>query len=725
MSRRPGLTPDDLSPGSGPAPAARIVAHTTTVHGTEIEDEYHWLRDPGYPDVTDAQILGYLEAENDYRRRILEPHTPLAEELFAELRSRIDEGDESVPVCDHGFEYQWRYGEGDEYRAHYRRSVGSGAWDMILDERELARGHDYFHLAGMDVSDDSLLAYSTDTTGEERYVIRFQGLAGKADPAETIRDTTGIPVWIPASTLVLYVELSAEWRPYRVRAHLLGTPVADDPVLYEESDEGFFVDVDLSQDRRYVVITTADHETSETRVAPIEELVGARLTDFAPTLVAARRRGHEYHVDHAGESFYILTNDRAVNFRLVTAPDRDPSESSWCELIPGRPDAYLRSFTPFASFLLVEERADACDRISVMPYDGELHRIEFPEAHFAAHGGDNPEFDVTTIQVRYESMVTPHTVYDYDVRARTLIERKVQRIPSGYDRTRYRTDRLLAPTRDGGYVPISVVYRDDYPVDGSGFVHLSAYGSYGVGTMPGFSRNQLSLLDRGFAFAIAHVRGGDELGYQWYLDGKLTRRWNTFHDVLDAAGHLIDRHVTSAGRLCISGGSAGGEVVGVVLNEAPELWAAAVAHVPFVDVLNTMLDETLPRTPMEWPEWGDPITDRGAFDYIRSYSPYDNVRRQEYPPLFVTAGLADPRVTYWEPAKWAARLRARKTDPNVLLLKTNMGAGHAGTSGRFEHLRETAEELAFLLLATVHRPDSTSAVRLDSDKRPRTGQSPA
>ena len=725
MSRRLGLTPEDLNPSPGPAPAARVVEHTMTVHGMETEDPYHWLRDSGYPEVTDERILAYLEAENDYCRRVLEPHEPFVETLLAELRSRIEEADESVPVRDGGFEYQWRYAEGAEYRTHYRRAVGSDAWNVILDERELARGHDYFRLAGMDVSDDSLLAFCSDTTGEERYVMRFRNLVGREDPDEAIRDTIGAPVWIPGSTIVLYLELSAEWRPYRVRAHAMGTPVEDDLVLYEETDEGFFVDVGLSQDRRYVIIATGDHETSEVRVAPIGDLVPVMRTTFAPTLVAARRRGHEYHVDHAGETFYILTNDRTVNFRLVTAPDTDPSESNWRELIPGREDAYLRSFTPFASFLLIEERADACDRITIMPYGGEPHRIEFPEAHFSAQEGENPEFDVTTVQVRYESMVTPHTVFDYDVRSRTLVERKVQRIPSGYDRARYRTERLTAPARDGRHIPISVVYRDDFPADGTGFLHLYAYGSYGSGTMPGFSRSQLSLLDRGFAFAIAHVRGGDELGYQWYLDGKLMKRWNTFHDVLDAAGHLIERRYTSAGRLCISGGSAGGEVVGVALNEAPELWAAAVAHVPFVDVLNTMLDETLPLTPMEWPEWGNPITDRRAFDYIRSYSPYDNVREQEYPPLFVTAGLADPRVTYWEPAKWTALLRARKTDSNVLLLKTNMGAGHAGKSGRFEHLRETAEELAFLLLATVRRPESASERSPRSDERPRRGESPA
>ena len=672
---------------------------------SERADPYHWLRDPGYPDVTDETILAWLTAENDSCRRYFEPHDELVEGLLRELRGRIEEEYESVPVRDHGYEYQWRYCKGDEYRAHFRRAAGAREWDLYLDERELARGCDYFRLGGMDVSDESILAFTTDTAGDERYVLRFRSLTGTPDPPEEIGGTIGEPVWIPGTDVVLYLELSPQWRPFRVRAHRLFTPAADDLILYEETDEGFFVDVDLSQDRQYVVVTCGDHETSEVLVAPttlirhqVEERSGVGRVELA--LIAPRRRGHEYHVDHAHGTFYILTNDKAVNFRLVSAPEDDPGEANWREVIPGRPDVYLRGFTPFDGFLLVEERSDATDRIIVHPYEGAPHRITFPEAYCSVAVAENPEFAVGTVRLRYESMVSPPTVYDYTVESRELVARKTQAIPSGYDSSRYRTERLSARTRDGRDLPVSIVYRDDFPTDGTGRVHLYAYGAYGVGTLPGFSTNRLSLLDRGFACAIAHVRGGDELGYQWYLDGKLANRWNTFNDFVDAAGHLIERGFTRPGRICISGASAGGELIGVVLNEAPHLWAAAVAHVPFVDVLNTMLDASLPLTPMEWPEWGDPSSDPEAYDLIASYSPYDNVRRQHYPPIFVTAGLNDPRVTYWEPAKWVARLRSVKTDPNVVLLKTNMGAGHAGKSGRFEHLRETAEEIAFLLLET-------------------------
>jgi oligopeptidase B len=687
------MNPDPPSP-----PSAARVPRVSIVHGTELVDPYAWLRDPDYPEVSDSAILDHLNAENAYVESLLRPHEALVESLLKELRGRIQEADESVAVRDGDYFYQWRFSEGDEYRVHYRRHVRKEDWEVLLDERILADGHDYFRLGGMDVSDDSLLAFSTDTSGDERYRMRFRNLHDGSDLHESIPNTIDEPIWLPGTREILYVELSDEWRPYRVRLHAIGTSVEDDPILYEEADEGFFVSADLSQDRRWIIITAGDHETTEVHVLP------ASVPRSQARLISPRRRGHQYHVDHAGTRFYILTNDTAVNFRLVSAPEDDPGEDKWAELIPGRTDVYLHGFTPFAEFMLIEERANAVDRIVIRTYGGESHEIVFPESICAAHEGENPEFDVQTVQIRYESMITPPTVYDYHVPSRELTARKTVRIPSGYDRDRYRTERLLVPARDGSTVPVSIVYRADFPRDGSRYVHLYGYGAYGYGQVPGFSRNQLSLLDRGFAFAIAHVRGGDELGYGWYLDGKLMKRWNTFTDFVDTARHLVDAGYTSAGRICISGGSAGGELIGVVLNEAPELWAAAVAHVPFVDVTNTMLDASLPLTPMEWPEWGNPVDDRPAFEYISSYSPYDNVREQEYPPLFVTAGLNDPRVTYWEPAKWVARLRYRKTDDNVLLLKTNMGAGHAGKSGRFQHLREAAEELAFLLLATSTKP---------------------
>ncbi len=695
MGRRT-VTATDLSPRTPAPPKAERREYLRTIHGRTVADPYFWLRDPGYPEVTDGSILGYLKAENEYFEAVFRPHAARVETLLKELRGRVQEEDASVPVRDGDYFYQSRFEPDDEYRTHYRRRAGSDSWQLILDERALARGHDYFHLSGMDVSDDGIIACSIDTQGDERYTLSFRNLSSGAVLTDSISGTIGEPVWLPATPVVLYLELSEAWRPYRVRAHRLGTSAADDPILYEEPEEGFFVDVDLSQDRRFILITSGDHQTSEVRFRRVADGIEGTFTVISP-----RRSGHEYQVDHAGDRFFILTNDVSVNFRLVSVAENDPTESRWRELIAGRDDVYVRGFTAFSSFLLLEERANANDRISIVTYEGGTHEVQFPEELYAAHEGENPEFDVRVIQLRYESMITPPTVYDYNVDADTLIERKVASIPTGYDRSRYRTERVDAPTRDGRTVPVSIVYRDDFVLDGTGYVHLYAYGAYGYGTPPGFSRNQLSLLDRGFAFAIAHVRGGDELGYGWYLDGKLMKRKNTFNDFIDSARALVDRGYTSAGRICITGASAGGELIGVVLNEAPELWAAAVAHVPFVDVTTTMLDDTLPLTPMEWPEWGNPLEDRAAFEYIRDYSPYDNVGATDYPPLLVTASLNDPRVTYWEPAKWVAKLRYTKRDDYVLLLKTNMGAGHAGKSGRFEHLRERAEELAFILMVTV------------------------
>ncbi|MFW6312444.1 MAG: S9 family peptidase, partial [Spirochaetota bacterium] len=603
------VTAVDLNPSAPSPPRAERREHERTIHGQRVCDPYYWLRDPEYPEVTDESILRYLSAENDYFRAVLEPHSSRVESLLRELRDRIEEKDASVPVRDGEYYYQSRFEPGDEYRTHHRRPVGSHSWQLILDERAMAEGHDYFDLGGMDVSDDGILVCSTDTQGDERYTITFRDLATGETLPDSIHGTIGEPVWLPGARTVLYLELSEEWRPFRVRAHRLGTPTASDPVLYEEPEAGFFVDVDLSQDREFVLITTGDHETSEVRAKRVSEPVDGALTVISP-----RRTGHEYHVDHARDRFFILTNDVSVNFRLVSVSDARPGESEWEELVAGRPDVYIRGFTPFSTFLLLEERASANDRIAIVSYEGKRRPVVFPEELYAAHEGENPEFDVSVIQLRYESMITPPTVYDYDVNAETLTERKVASIPSGYDRSRYRTQRIDAPTRDGTSVPVSIVYRDDFPLDGTGYLHLYAYGAYGYGTPPGFSRNQLSLLDRGFAFAIAHVRGGDDLGYGWYLDGKLMKRRNTFNDFIDAARSLVGRRYTAEGRICITGGSAGGELIGVVLNEAPELWGAAVAHVPFVDVTNTMLDDTLPLTPMEWPEWGNPIEDPAAFE---------------------------------------------------------------------------------------------------------------
>jgi oligopeptidase B len=569
--------------------------------------------------------------------------------------------------------------------------VAGGAEQIILSEPDLARGHDYFRLAGPNVSPDGrLLAYAIDTSGDERFVLKIRDIATGKDIETVTTKSVGVPEWSGDSTALAWVEVNENWRRFAVRLHRLGE--AGDTTLYQETaDAGFGVDVGTSQDRRWFILTTADNVTSEIRLVSTDD------PSAPPLLVRARQPGVTYDVDARGDTLFIRTNDTHPNFRLVIAPVTAPG--SWTELVAPSDRDYLTGLTAFTAYLAISARRDGLDQIRLRRDDGSETLVPFTEASYTASLGSNAEPDAPVLRLGYSSMVTPATVFDYDVANATLVPRKVQQIPSGYDASQYATERLTITARDGARVPVSIVYKKGFPRDGSGKVHLYAYGAYGYAVPPSFSANRLSLLDRGLAFAIAHIRGGDDMGYQWYLDGKLDKRTNTFNDFVDVAKALNQLGWAAVGQISASGGSAGGELMGVIANTDPALWRAIVADVPFVDVLTTMLDERLPLTPGEWPEWGNPITDKAAFDLIRSYSPYDNVKRQPYPPMLVTAGLNDPRVTYWEPAKWVAKLRAHKTDANPLLLKTNMGAGHGGKSGRFSALAEIAEEYAFILQA--------------------------
>ena len=691
--------------GSAPTPpVADVRPSSYTHHGITVEDPYRWLKDDSYPDVDDADVLAYLEAENRYFEAMMAPRRELVEALFEEIKGRQQPDEASVPLRKGGYFYQWRFdmNEGGQYRTWWRwPATEAGAEDgpteqaqLILDEPALAASSDYFRLGGLVASNDGrLLAYSVDSTGAERFTMRVKNLDSGELLPDVIENTIGEVVWAADDSAFFYVVVDEQWRPYQVRRHVLGDAVENDAVIYEEQDPSFFVGVSLTASRQYAVISTEDHVTSEAY------LVAVGAPDSEPKLVAPRRAEHEYDIDHQGDRFIIRTNDTHKNARLAVAPESDPSESAWQTLLPASDERYLRGFQVFADFIAVQERAEAIDQVRLLGRDGSSTRIEFPEAVYTAGIGDNAEFDTRTLRLNYTSMTTPNTVFDYDLDDARLRSRKVQNIPSGYDRGRYRSERINAPARDGASVPVSLVYREGAPRDGSAPLYLYGYGAYGSGTMPRFSANLLSLLERGFVFAIAHIRGGDELGYHWYEAGKLDRRTNTFNDFVDVARHLITEGFASAGRIAIVGGSAGGELVGAAVNQAPELWGAAVARVPFVDVLNTMLDVSLPLTPIEWPEWGNPIEDKDAFELIRSYSPYDQLKAGRYPPMLVTAGLNDPRVTYWEPAKYVAKLRTLKEDDNPLLLKTNMGAGHGGKSGRFDSLREVAEMYAFLLWA--------------------------
>ncbi|QTH21724.1 S9 family peptidase [Rhizorhabdus wittichii] len=675
-------------------PVAARRPHSYSRHGRTIDDPWAWLKDPKYPTVDDPDVLAYLREENAYFEAAMQPHAALVETLFAEMKGRLKEDDASVPQRDGDWLYWWAYKPGGQYRLWYRKPAGADAdvtGTVILDEPAEAATVDYFRLQVLSVSPDGrLAAWSADRSGAERFELRIRDLATGQDIETVTTVANGAVAWGNDSRSLAYTEVNDNWRTYRARLHILGSDPATDRTLYEETEElGFNVGVGKTQDERWIVIATGDNQTSEVRLVPADD-PGA-----APLLVSARQVKREYTVDSAHGSLWILTNDDHVNFRVARADPADPGR--WETVIAGSDRVYIRGLTAFARHLVLTERVDGLDQVRLRGYDGAEHRIAFPEASYTAGLGSNPEYDPAAYRLSYASMVTPQTVFDYDPAARTLTTLKVQEIPSGCDPSLYATERLMVPARDGKAIPVSVVYRKGFPKDGSGKLFLYAYGAYGHAIPPGFSTVRLSMVDRGWAYAIAHIRGGDDLGYDWYLQGKAEQRWNTFHDFSDAAKGLIAAGLTRAGKIAINGGSAGGELMGVVANTDPELWGAVVADVPFVDVLNTMQDESLPLTPGEWPEWGNPITDKAAFELIRSYSPYDNVAAKPYPPMLITGGLNDPRVTYWEPAKWAARLRATKTDDHLLLLKINMGAGHGGKSGRYESLREDAEAYAFVL----------------------------
>ncbi|MET3893388.1 oligopeptidase B [Bosea sp. OAE506] len=702
---RPQSVPAAKTPRRRPPspPRAEIRTKTTQVHGVTLQDDYDWLRAANWkevlrePEALPADIRSYLEAENAYAKALMAPTRVLQRELVKEMRGRLKEDDSSVPQPDGPFLYYSRYRRGAEHPLICRKPRGGkGRETIMLDADALAEGKDFFDLADTAHSPDHrLLAWSADEAGSELHTIRVRDLASGEDLADAVPDTTGDIVWAADSRSFFYVGLDADHRPSRVLRHRLGEPAERDTLLHDEADAGMFVDIDETQSGRFLLISINDHETSEIR------LVDLTQDDATPAIVAPRLLGRQYDVEHHGDELLIHTNaDGAEDFKIVTAPASAPAAEHWRDLIAHVPGRLILSHLCLKGRLIRLERENGLPRIVIRDLaSGAENSIAFDEEAYGLGLDAGYEFDTDTLRFIYASMARPAETYDYDMGSGARVLLKRQDIPSGHDPEAYRVRRIFAKAQDGELVPISLLHRADLAPDGSAPCLLYGYGSYGSAMSASFRTRPLSLVDRGFVYAIAHVRGGTEKGRRWYLDGKREKKRNTFTDFIAAAEALVEGGFTARGRIVAEGGSAGGMLMGAVANMAPHLFAGIVAEVPFVDVLNTILDDTLPLTPPEWPEWGDPIRDVAAFETIRSYSPYDNVTAQAYPPILAMAGLTDPRVTYWEPAKWVARLRATMTGGGPVLLHTNMDAGHAGSAGRFDSLKETALAYAFAIQA--------------------------
>ncbi|MFG1347802.1 S9 family peptidase [Xanthobacter autotrophicus DSM 431] len=676
-----------------------------SVHGISLADDYAWLRADNWrevmrdPSVLDGDIRAYLEAENAYADAAFAPMAEARQRLVAEMRGRIKEDDSSVPAPDGPFAYFSRHRDGGQHPLACRKLLPGGPEAILLDGDREAQGKAYFTFGGWRHSrDHRRLAFSADTSGAELYSIRIRDLDTGADLPDQIEETTGDLLWSADGGTLYYIRRDAEHRPSKVFRHVVGTDPASDVLIYEEPDKGFFVSLGETQSHAFGLISCGDHETSEVHLLDLAD------PQAAPRIVSPRATGVRYEVEHhpaflGADTLLLLTNaDGAEDFKIVTAPTAAPGRANWQDLVPHQAGRMILSHSVFSGHMARLERESGLPRIIVRDLaSGDEHAIAFDEEAYALSLSPGFAFDTTQVRFTYASMTTPSEVWDYDMasRARTLLKR--QEVPSGHIPANYVTRRVFASAPDGESVPVSLLYREGTPLDGSAPLLLYGYGAYGITIPAGFATNRLSLVDRGFIYAIAHIRGGTDKGWRWYADGKLAKKTNTFTDFIAAAEHLVAEGYTRADRIVAHGGSAGGMLMGAIANMRPDLFAGIVAEVPFVDVLTTMLDDTLPLTPPEWPEWGNPIADVDAFQRIRAYSPVDNVRPQAYPSILALAGLTDPRVTYWEPAKWVARLRAADRGGRPILLRTNMDAGHGGAAGRFDRLDEVALIYLFAL----------------------------
>jgi oligopeptidase B len=649
------------------------------------------------PSLLDSRIRAHLEAENAYQALLMADTAKLRGKLFAEMKGRIKEDDSTVPMKDGPYAYGSSFRQGGEQPRYFRTPRDGGTDDILLDGDAEAEGKAYFRLGGVDHSaDHKKLLWAFDDKGSEFFTLRVRDVASGKELADQIPDTGGGGVWNAGDDGFFYTRLDDNHRPSKVFFHPLGDKHENDRLIYEETDPGFFMDVGGTRANDWIMIGINDHETSEYRLLPANDPTAE------PRLVAVRETGLQYDLEEGGDVFFILTNaDGAKDFKIMTAPVENPVRANWRELVAHEPGRLILSVLGFRHHMVRLERKDGLPRVVVRDREsGEEHFISFDEEAFSLGLSGSYEYDTETMRFTYSSMTTPAQIFDYNMRSRERVLLKTQEVPSGHDAEHYITRRLMAPAADGELVPISLLHHRDTPLDGSAPCLLYGYGSYGITVPAAFNTNCFSLVDRGFVYAIAHVRGGKDKGYGWYDDGKRSHKMNTFTDFIACGRHLVAERYTQHDRIVAQGGSAGGMLMGAVANMAPGDFGGIVAEVPFVDVLATMLDASLPLTPPEWPEWGNPIASADDYNTIAAYSPYDNVAALDYPPILALAGLTDPRVTYWEPAKWVAKLRERKAGGNTVLFKINMDSGHAGASGRFSRLEEIAYIYAYALKVT-------------------------
>mgnify|MGYP001184729725 CR=1 FL=1 len=672
------------------APIAPKKPQLLEIHGHQRIDDYYWMNDRENPEV-----ISYLEAENTYLKEVMKPTEEFQKALFNEMKARIKEDDQSVPYFKSGYHWYVRYETGGEYPIYCRKKGSLEApEEIILNVNELAEGKSYYQVGGSATSpDQKILAFAADEVGRRIYTIHFKNLETGEIYSESIPEVTGNLVWAADNQTVFYSKQDSETlRSHRIYKHQLGTNPAVDQLIFEEKDEEFSCQVHKSKSEEFLFIHSESTISSEMRYLKSDQPNG----EFQ---ILQQRIPHlEYAADHYGDFFWIRTNEKAQNFKLVKTPVSSPQKENWTDVIPHRPEVLLEDFDLFSRYLVTQERSNGLTQIQIKPWEGEGHSLKFDDETYTAWISTNPEFDTDVLRFGYNSLVTPSSVFDYQMISREKTLLKQQEVVGGHDPSAYHSERIWAKASDGSFVPISLVYKKSlFSKTGESPLLLYSYGSYGYSMDAYFSSNRLSLLDRGFVFAIAHIRGGEDLGRHWYEQGKMLNKRNTFTDFISCAEHLISENYTSPAHLYAMGGSAGGLLVGSVINMRPDLFHGAIANVPFVDVVTTMLDESIPLTTGEFQEWGNP-KEKEYYDYMLSYSPYDNVEAKEYPNLLVTSGLHDSQVQYWEPTKWVAKLRELKTDQNLLLLDTNMEAGHGGASGRFNALKELALEYAFLLM---------------------------